>query len=222
MMKICTPVIGETLEEFLYNLEEIQKISDFIELRVDYINNFSINQIDIIKKYVIKENIFTCRSIDGGGKFQSNNEELKNIIYKANELKFNHIDIESKILKDINFIKKNSKIIGSYHNFDNTPNYNELLNIYNNIKKYNVVDIVKIATNVVNYSDNIELVKLLINKKNENIIVVGMGEVGKITRIISPFLNSYLTFASVNNNVSASGQLSLQELTNIYGESNER
>ena len=79
------------------------------------------------------------------------------------------------------------------------------------------MDIIKIATNVINDNDNIELVKLLINK-DKDIIVLGMGEKGKITRIISPLLGGYLTFASVDGNISASGQISLSDLIHIYGD----
>ena len=78
------------------------------------------------------------------------------------------------------------------------------------------MDVVKIATNVVNDNDNIELIKLLINK-DKDVIILGMGEKGKIIRIISPLLGGYLTFASVDNNISASGQISLNDLIQIYG-----
>lgn len=216
MIKICSVVIGDSLEEFLNNLHKVQEVSNFVELRVDYIKDLSIEYLDIIKKQTIKENIFTCRSVNEGGKFAGSKEDLKRIIYRANELQFNHIDIEISMLENINFDNKNCKIVGSYHNFNNTPNYDELLNIYKNIKQYDFVDIVKIATNVVNDNDNIELVKLLISK-DKDIIVLGMGEKGKITRIISPLLGGYLTFASVDNNISASGQISLNDLIKIYG-----
>ena len=135
MIKICSVVTGKGLEEFLDNLHKVQEVSNVVELRVDYIKDLSIEHLDIIKKHTIKENIFTCRSIKEGGKFAGNKEELKSIIYKANELQFNHIDIEISMLENINFDNKNCKIIGSYHNFNNTPNYDELLNIYKNIKK---------------------------------------------------------------------------------------
>ena len=215
-INICSVVIGKTLDEFLKNLEEVQKVSDFIELRVDYINNFSIKDIDIIKKNTIKQNIFTCRSLAEGGNFNQNINLLQDIIYKANELCFNHIDIEISLLDKVKFTKKNSKIIGSYHNFNNTPNFDELLTIYNKIINNKIVDIAKIATNVINDIDNINLVKLLINRKN--IIVLGMGEKGKITRIITPLLGGYLTFASVDKNISAPGQISLYDLKKIYGD----
>ena len=89
MIKICSVVIGESLEEFLDNLRKVQEVSNFVELRVDYIKDLSIEYLDIIKKQTLKENIFTCRSISEGGKFAGSKEELKSIIYKANELQFN-------------------------------------------------------------------------------------------------------------------------------------
>ena len=219
MIKICSVVIGNTLDEFLINLKKVQEVSNFIELRVDYIKDLSASDIKIIKENVVVENIFTCRSINEGGNFSGSKEELSNIINIANNLEFNHIDIERSLLKDIKFNKK-CKIIGSYHNFKKTPNYEELTNIYNYIKDFEIVDILKIATMVVNDNDNIELTKLLINKNN--VIVLGMGEKGKITRIISPLLGGYLTFASVDDNISASGQFSLKELKNIYGDKYDR
>lgn len=214
-VKICCVVLGETLEDFLKNLEEVQKVSDFVELRVDYIKNLTLNNLDIIRKNTTKENIFTCRSVEEGGKFEGSRDELLEIINRANELNFDHIDVEISKLKYINFTNKNSKIIGSYHNFKETPDFEELKNIYNEIFSYEVVDVVKMATNVVEDLDNINLVKLILGRKGD-IIALGMGEKGKITRIITPLLGSYLTFASVGDNKSASGQISLDELKNMY------
>ena len=211
---ICSVVVGKTIEEFLNNLNEVQNVSDFVELRVDYIKNFSIDFLEILKKNTIKKNIFTCRSILEGGKFKGPIEDLKKIIYKANEIGFEHIDIEKSLLNQITFNKKNSFIIGSYHNFNETPNYNELLNIYKEISYFKYVDFIKIATNVLSSEDNINLIKILIENKNS--IIIGMGEKGKIIRIISPLFGSYLTFASVDKNVSAPGQISLDELKKIY------
>ena len=39
MIKICSVVIGESLEEFLDNLRKVQEVSNFVELRVDYIKD---------------------------------------------------------------------------------------------------------------------------------------------------------------------------------------
>lgn len=218
-VKICTVVTGKNLEEFLNNLKKVQKVSDFIELRVDYIEDLKLEDLDIIKKNTIKENIFTCRSLEEGGLFKGSTEELLQIIYRAIELEFNHIDIEVSKLDLINIskCKENVKIIGSYHNFKETPNLNNLNDIVKKIADYDFVSIAKLATMSNNSEDTINLTKLLINNPaDKDLIVLGMGEEGKITRIISPLLGGYLTFASLGECKSASGQINLDELKKIY------
>lgn len=217
-IKICTVITGQTLREFLDNLNKIQKVSDFIELRVDYIEDLKISDLEIIKNHTIKQSIFTCRSREEGGLFNDSNDKLMQIIHKAIDLKFDHLDIEiSKLSLFDNRDFKNVKIIGSYHNFKETPDYQELKNIIKSIYKYSFVDIAKIATFANNEDDVINLTRLLINKKsNRDLIVLGMGEKGKITRVVSPLLGGYLTFASLGKCKSASGQIELSELKNIY------
>lgn len=213
MVRICTVVIGKTLEEFLENLEKVQIVADFVELRVDYIENLRVGDLEIIKENTYKNNIFTCRTKESGGNYEDN--EFFDIIYKANELGFDYIDIELSKLNNIKFDKINSKIIGSYHNFKETPSYEDLYKIYEKIISHKFVNIAKLATNVIKDDDNINLVKLILHKKTD-IIVIGMGEKGKITRIVSPLIGGYLTFVSFKDCVSASGQLSLSELKSIF------
>jgi 3-dehydroquinate dehydratase-1 len=47
-------------------------------------------------------------------------------------------------------------------------------------------------------------------------IVIGMGEKGKMTRILAPLLGSQISWVSHKNLSSAPGQLSLQDTQNIY------
>lgn len=213
MTKICTVIKGNTIEEFLENLRIIQEKSNFVELRVDYISNLSIADLDIIREHTHKKSIFTCRSKSEGGQFPDN-IDLFPIIYKANELKFDYIDIERSKLPKVEFNKKNCKIIASYHNFQETPSFNELERIYSSMLVYDFVDVVKIATNVQKDEDNINLVKLVL-KKTKDIIAIGMGEKGKILRIVSPLIGGYLTFASVGENITAPGQIEISELKKI-------
>lgn len=217
MVRICTVVIGKTLEEFLKNLEKVQKVADLIELRVDYIENLRVGNLKIIKENTYRKSIFTCRTKESGGNYEGN--EFFDIIYTANVLGFDYIDIELSKLSNIKFNKINSEIIGSYHNFKETPSYEDLYKIYEEIISHNFVNIAKIATNVLKDSDNINLVKLILHKKTD-IIVIGMGEKGKTTRIISPLIGGYLTFASFEDCVSANGQLSLSELKDIFANIN--
>ena len=218
-IKICTVVTGKTLKEFLKNLAEIQKVSIFVELRVDYIENLNDFDLDIIKSQTFKESILTCRSLSGGGWFKGSTEKLMQIIHKAIELKFDYVDVELSKLKLIDKSKCNEdvKIIGSYHNFAETPKYRILQNTINFIFENKFVDIAKIATFVNSEDDVINLTKILISKNpEENLIILGMGKKGKITRIISPLLGGYLTFASTGKCKTAGGQIKLSKLKEIY------
>jgi len=65
--------------------------------------------------------------------------------------------------------------------------------------------------------DNSILLSLYQNGKR--MVVFGMGELGKISRIISPFLGAEFTFASVDDTLNtAPGQISFDKLNYIHNE----
>lgn len=202
-IKICTVVTGSNLKKFLENLDKIQEISEMVELRVDCIKNLSKKDLLLIRKRTIKEAIFTSRN--------------REIILKVLDLGFDYIDIEFSLMGKIDFKKsKNTKIIISYHDFDKTPREKELERIISRMKKLKP-DIIKIATLVKNESDNLRLLKFLLNKKvGEKMVIVGMGEKGKVTRILGPLIGSYLTYASTELGETAPGQIDFIKLKKIY------
>ncbi len=216
-IKICTPVTGETLEDFLSNLESIQHVSQFIELRVDYIANVSTSDIQTIKEATKVEAIFTCRKKEEGGFFQGGEEERIHILQKAAALAFDYIDVELSTIKEYKIIKKpQTKLIISYHNFEKTPSYWDMQSIIYEMNTF-APDILKIATMMKEEYESTKLYRLLTNKPHtEERIVIGMGEKGKMTRILGPLLGSYLTYAATEFGESAPGQLSLEELQKIY------
>ena len=78
-------------------------------------------------------------------------------------------------------------------------------------------DIAKIACKVHSERDNIRLLGLLDREKSGGeLVVVGMGEQGRITRIVAPFLGSPFTYASLaEGKETAVGQVSKNKLENI-------
>lgn len=202
-IKICTPVIGETLKEFLINLEKVQGVSDMVELRVDNINNLNEEDLRLIRNKTKKKSIFTCRK--------------KELILSGFKLGFDYVDIDLGLIKDLDLSKtQRSKTILSFHNFKKTPTMKELSEIVNNMRKFKVV-VIKIATMVKNDDDLGNLFRILMSKKKyEKMIVAGMGKKGRIIRIIGPFLGSFLTFASTKYGESAHGQIDIIKMKNIY------
>ena len=203
-IKICTPVIGNTLKEFLTNLDKVQEVSEMIELRVDNIESLSKKDLLLIRKKTIKEAIFTSQK--------------KEIILNALNLGFDYVDIDISLATNIDLIKNmTTKIIISFHDFKKTPSLILLKKIKKRIIQIKP-DVMKFATMVNSDKDIINLLNLLLSKNNnEKLIVVGMGQKGKITRILGPILGSFLTFASTSFGKSAPGQLKISELKKIYG-----
>ena len=202
-IKICTPVLGKTLKEFLKNLDKVQEISDMVELRVDKIKNLSSQDLILIRKKTRKESILT------GIK--------KELITKAFELGFDYVDVElSQISGSKLTLKDKARIILSFHDFEKTPGLKELTEMINNMRKFKT-GVIKVATMVKNDEDLGNLFRLILaKKKEEKIIVVGIGGKGRLTRILGPILGSFLTFASTPFGKTASGQIDLNEMLNIY------
>lgn len=105
---------------------------------------------------------------------------------------------------------RDSKVIISYHNFHETPG---ILVLQEKIKACldRGADLVKIACMVNSMSDNARLLGLLDGRSD--LIVVGMGEFGRITRIAAPLLRSPFTYACLEHGrETAPAQLTKREL----------
>ncbi len=148
-----------------------------------------------------------------------NEKERINLLIEAVNFGAKFVDIEietdfESIAKIEKATKNNDcKLIISYHNYKETPNTDKLINIVEKCKKLNA-DIVKIATFINKEEDNSTVISLYSIYKN--IVAIGMGEKGKITRIASVFCGSPFTFVSENNNKTAPGQIDINTFKTIY------
>lgn len=129
---------------------------------------------------------------------------------------FFDIEIFSDEAKDLRKLsaQHSIKLIASYHRFDSTPSLDEIERVFEEGRRLNP-DVVKIATMVNKKEDTERLLLFLLNHKNDKLIVIGMGQNGKVTRIINPVFGSLITYACLNT-VCAPGQISLQEMLNIF------
>lgn len=102
----------------------------------------------------------------------------------------------------------------SYHNFDSTPGREELNSILRQC--YDLGGhVAKIATLVNSDNDVRNLISLY--EIPERKVILGMGVLGRITRVVGPYLGAEFTFASPGiGGETAPGQLSVQQLNEIY------
>ena len=101
------------------------------------------------------------------------------------------------------------KVIASHHDFDGTPSANDILARLNRMDS----DISKGAYTVNSFTDlhNIHHAASSVKKKH---VILGMGEMGMITRIRQSLLDNEFTFAYVSK-PTAPGQLSLEEMSGL-------
>ena len=110
--------------------------------------------------------------------------------------------------------EKQCQVIVSYHNFSHTPPYIDLVEIARQcmIKGGTIA---KIACQVNSRKDVINLLALY--DLDMKLISIGMGPMGRITRIAAPFLGAEFTYESYEEGSEAApGQISRKDMQQIF------
>jgi 3-dehydroquinate dehydratase type I len=111
-----------------------------------------------------------------------------------------------------------TQIILSWHDFSGTPDAVRLEAVLQEMLAAEG-DILKIVTQAQEPSDNLRVLSLIPRAKaaGREIIAFCMGPLGKWSRVVAPYLGSYLTFAPFNKKgASAPGQLTVNELQRLW------
>jgi len=200
----------------------IKEGADILELRIDHFRTLKKERLLEAIKGIRTRGlplIATIRSREEGGKRAIDDEKRMDIFRKVIPL-VDAVDIElgsKRILKEvIDLAHRMAKlVVVSYHNFKTTPGEKRLKAI---IKRGKGVkgDIVKITTMVKDKRDLLRLIHITTNHKD--LITLGMGRMGTITRVLFPILGSLITYGSVGT-PSAPGQIpvaTLKEQLQLY------
>jgi len=192
---------------------------DIIEFRVDLLENL---EIDYIRKHLrkIKEKdidvILTVRAKWEGGGHEIDDNYRFNIYKECIDL-IDYLDIElssNNLLSDVVELGNKSKknIIISFHDFEKTPSEEVLQGLIDKSFKYGA-DISKLATKVNTEDDVAKLLSISYKNKKlgRRLITIGMGELGKITRVAGYFFGSIITYTYIGKSV-APGQIEINKL----------
>ena len=205
---ICLSLNEKTYEDCL----SVVKKSEFSEIRLDLIPELTDEQYKVLFSY---NTIATCRPVDG----VSEDRRIEKLIRAINS-GADYVDIEIEAHEDTRFYlietarKNNCKVIISYHNYKETPSEEELKGLVA-ISFKEGADIAKIATMVNKKSDNARLLSLYDSDKE--IVSIGMGAMGKISRMAAVMLGAPFTFAAKSReNVTAPGQFTVKELDDLF------
>ncbi|MFC1591604.1 shikimate dehydrogenase [Thermodesulfobacteriota bacterium] len=210
---LCIPVISETTEQALADMEAAGRLADLVEVRLDYVKNPDLPRIIAARP---KPLIITITPASENGQFRGTEAERIALLEQAIDLGADYVDINLDCAERDRLIKncKGTRVIVSYHNYNETPQ--DLEAIHSRIQATGA-DIIKIATRANRLEDNFRVLAIA-QKSEKDTIALCMGELGEISRILAPLHGAYLTFASLSpGRESAPGQIPAETMHNIYG-----
>jgi len=217
--KICIPIVETTMGDALIAIKEANRLADLIELRVDYLRNVKLVLLLQNRK---KPFIVTNRKKEEGGQYAGEERKRLGLLQEAIDLGADYIDVEltteRSLFRDLLRNKRGTQVILSFHDFRRTLSLKELQRLFDQMIQLgaNVIKIVPFARS---WEDNLSILSLIpfAREERQKIVAFCMGEKGKPSRIFSPLLGAAWTYASLNQSrISAPGQLTARELTNIW------
>jgi 3-dehydroquinate dehydratase-1 len=206
---ICVCLCGIGFQECL----EAAQTYPLLELRLDMLQ-LTKEQIKRILQCKAKI-IATCRS--NGANDNTRMEQLCYAIENGAAM----TDIEIEAPPDYRrrltqcAQRNNCSIIISYHNYTHTPSAAALLTIAKSAQKMNA-DITKIAAMAHSAADAARLMGLYDACKDQQLVSIGMGKAGEITRIAAIPLGAPFTYAALLGHAAAPNQIDHQRLTQIF------
>ncbi|MCD6489612.1 MAG: type I 3-dehydroquinate dehydratase [Thermodesulfobacterium sp.] len=216
----CLTLAENTCKKLFKKIERGAKYTDFFEIRADKLKDLETCHLETFLKLPYKF-LFTFRSHEEGGFGNFSDEFRLEWIFWALKQKFYLVDIEWKLFKkfshkfkELNF----NKVLFSYHNFKKLPSDRYLLELLSEMKKRGVKR-AKIVCMCNSLEDSFRLLKLIFLAKERKIELVafGMGEKGRISRILSLFCGSPFTYVVLSKKEAvAPGQLDIKSALKVY------
>lgn len=227
---------AETAGEMIKNIRRAEEFADIIEVRFDALvageidKLLALMQTHAIRRPVLAAMHTICNS-DTANETEAFEWDVWGRILRAkvseyfdpfqgavaerlseNRKDLNYVPFEKK---DLFEMAREQKFVFSYH-FDSAPQ--NLSEIYERMAK-SQADILKFAVQVEDASDAVDVWKLIERAKRDSkeIIVIGMGEAGKWTRILGLAHGAFMTFAALDAGAeTAPGQLTAQDVSDVY------
>lgn len=218
--KICAVITEETVDAARTAIKQAARLADLIELRLDFLRDFDFGDPNKLRPLLEDKPlpvIITCRaSAEGGRHHVADHPRLRLLVEGARRLA-DYCDIEAAHYAEATALSPDiSRLIVSYHNFDETPV--DLDAVYDRVTSLPAA-VHKIVTRANTIADTLAIFKLLERARVEGrqLIAIAMGQAGVITRVLGPSRGSFLTYGSLGSGkASAEGQLTCEELIDLY------
>jgi 3-dehydroquinate dehydratase / shikimate dehydrogenase len=208
---ICVVIARARHKLMITEVQEAAKRgAQLIELRLDYLA-----RAPDLKRLLADRPcplVATVRRPEDGGRWSSTEQARRMLLRQAIAAGFDWVDIETDIADEIKRYKDVKRII-SYHNRFEVPT--DLEAIYERMCRQDP-DVVKIAVTAQQPSDNLRVLKLMVNAPKPTTSFC-MGDIGGASRVLCARYGAAYTYGVFNKEFHvAPGQLSFDELKDVY------
>jgi 3-dehydroquinate dehydratase type I len=209
--RVCAVIVDTDLKA----VKEVEPTVDLFEVRIDIIGDGWQELVKQLKKPWIATN----RTIDEGGRWEGNEARRIERLLQAIELGADMVDVEFRtknLTNIVPLVKRRVKCILSFHDVEKTPPLEELKMIVTRQLKAGA-DICKVVTTANEFEDNLAVLQLISEFSENKMVAFAMGQMGQISRILSPLVGADFTYGSIERGKeSAPGQITVNELIKIY------
>jgi 3-dehydroquinate dehydratase type I len=219
-IRICVSILPKTITEALHLVERAEEAyADLIEVRLDCLEDYS--DLADLAAHGNTTKIATNKPLSCQGKFSGTETERQQTLLSAAKNGFEYVDVElsgPKLRDCVNELKElGAKCIVSFHDSNASLNIPEL----NSILEREIssgADVCKIVTTAKLIEDNLTILNFTSTASSKTkLVCFCMGELGKVSRLLSPLFGGFFTFASLEQgSETAAGQMTIREMKTAY------
>lgn len=218
--RICVSIAGATVEEGVAAASAVSHQADVIEIRLDSLQEM------VVEPFLAQlpgPLLFTNRPAWEGGMFVGEEEKRIRPLLEAARLGARYVDLEleapdssHRALLDV-VDEASTRLILSWHHFDQTPSQTELVARLARIRDKGA-HIAKMVTMAHDYHDVLRVLSLQEEAASMELPLIAfcMGRPGVISRVATLELGGYMTYCAPDESTAtAPGQLSVAALRKI-------
>jgi 3-dehydroquinate dehydratase type I len=206
-------ILPKTVSEALQLIEKAEVAhADFIEVRLDSLENRG--ELSDLAAHGKTPKIATDRP-------SRTETEQRQMLLSAAKSGFEYVDVElstpqlKELVKELKAL--GAKPIVSFHKFNGSLGISELNSIFER-EISSGAEVCKIVTTAKRMEDNLTTLNFTSTASSKaKLVCFCMGELGKVSRLLSPLFGGFFTFASLERgSETASGQMTIQEMKAAY------
>lgn len=211
--KICVSILPKTIPEAFGLIEKAEESNaDLIEVRLDQLEN--LGKMANLAAHGKAPKIATDKSS------RPQTEQSKMLLSAAKHgFEYVDVDISTENLEALVMELKalGAKPVLSFHRINGSFSLSELKNVLEK-QISSGADVCKIVTTAMRIEDNLTILNFTSEASTRTkLVCFCMGEIGKISRLLSPLFGGFFTFASLEKGgETAPGQMTIQEMKTAY------